>query len=364
MGDVPASTPQSDAHEQGPKKRGFRFVGSTICYAFMQATGMVNDHAVDCFRYSARSPRASSRTPNEQSALTGQRTPRTRRFKRQRGPGISQPTGLASSQTSDSRSRPPPQPDARLSVIATLALAIGAGVATFAIAEAALITPPPFPEPDRLAMRLHDAHRADARNGAIPLVVSALPHARAVTHRPTVAVGSYGPASINLAGADGRRAHSRRGRRRRLFRRVRRPGRARPSLLGARKTCRPPASPVALIGHDLWRGATAATRRHRPGRSRERHRLTVIGIMPRRVHRASPDAPSCWFPAVLAPRLTYPEYLTTNQDFISVVARLRPGASIASLRAELDAVGATIQRALPSESEVPGDSIRRDGRRR
>jgi DNA-3-methyladenine glycosylase I len=51
MGDVPDSTPQSDAMSKDLKKRGFRFVGTTICYAFMQATGMVNDHAVDCFRY-------------------------------------------------------------------------------------------------------------------------------------------------------------------------------------------------------------------------------------------------------------------------------------------------------------------------
>jgi DNA-3-methyladenine glycosylase I len=48
---VPASTPQSDAMSKDLKKRGFNFVGSTICYAFMQATGMVNDHAVNCFRY-------------------------------------------------------------------------------------------------------------------------------------------------------------------------------------------------------------------------------------------------------------------------------------------------------------------------
>ncbi len=39
------------------KKRGFNFVGSTICYAFMQATGMVNDHAVECFRYAGQWPR-------------------------------------------------------------------------------------------------------------------------------------------------------------------------------------------------------------------------------------------------------------------------------------------------------------------
>ena len=47
---VPARTPESDAMSKALKKRGFRFVGSTICYAFMQATGMVNDHAIDCFR--------------------------------------------------------------------------------------------------------------------------------------------------------------------------------------------------------------------------------------------------------------------------------------------------------------------------
>ena len=48
---IPASTEISDTMAKHLKKRGFRFVGSTICYAFMQATGMVNDHTVDCFRY-------------------------------------------------------------------------------------------------------------------------------------------------------------------------------------------------------------------------------------------------------------------------------------------------------------------------
>ncbi len=50
--DVPAHTPISDALSKELKRRGFRFVGSTICYAMMQAVGMVNDHAVTCFRYS------------------------------------------------------------------------------------------------------------------------------------------------------------------------------------------------------------------------------------------------------------------------------------------------------------------------
>ncbi|RHX96024.1 DNA-3-methyladenine glycosylase I [Leptospira yasudae] len=49
--DVPSKTAESDAMSKALKKRGFKFVGSTICYAFMQATGMVMDHTLDCFRY-------------------------------------------------------------------------------------------------------------------------------------------------------------------------------------------------------------------------------------------------------------------------------------------------------------------------
>ena len=49
--EIPARTPESDAMSKDLLKRGFKFVGSTICYAYMQAVGMVNDHVVDCFRY-------------------------------------------------------------------------------------------------------------------------------------------------------------------------------------------------------------------------------------------------------------------------------------------------------------------------
>lgn len=49
--EIPATSPESDRMSREMKKRGFKFVGSTTCYAFMQAGGMVNDHMVDCFRY-------------------------------------------------------------------------------------------------------------------------------------------------------------------------------------------------------------------------------------------------------------------------------------------------------------------------
>jgi DNA-3-methyladenine glycosylase I len=57
MNDVPARTPESDALSRDLLARGFKFVGSTICYAFMQATGLVNDHTMECFRYRPASRR-------------------------------------------------------------------------------------------------------------------------------------------------------------------------------------------------------------------------------------------------------------------------------------------------------------------
>jgi len=59
--DLPASTPISEAMSKDLKRRGFRFVGGTICYAFMQAAGLVNDHTTDCFRYQAVKRLALSR---------------------------------------------------------------------------------------------------------------------------------------------------------------------------------------------------------------------------------------------------------------------------------------------------------------
>jgi DNA-3-methyladenine glycosylase I len=56
LAELPAKTPLSDQISRDLKKRGFRFVGSTILYAYLQAVGVVNDHTVDCFRYPAKTP--------------------------------------------------------------------------------------------------------------------------------------------------------------------------------------------------------------------------------------------------------------------------------------------------------------------
>ena len=56
LADIPASTAESDAMSRDLRKNGFKFVGTTICYAFMQAVGMVNDHVATCFRYKELAP--------------------------------------------------------------------------------------------------------------------------------------------------------------------------------------------------------------------------------------------------------------------------------------------------------------------
>jgi DNA-3-methyladenine glycosylase I len=66
--DIPPRTAESDAMSKDLRKRGFRFVGSTICYAFMQAVGMVNDHTTDCFRYRVR--QRAARLPGSEGAGT------------------------------------------------------------------------------------------------------------------------------------------------------------------------------------------------------------------------------------------------------------------------------------------------------
>ena len=69
LSEVPARTPESDALSKDLKRRGFRFVGSTICYAFMQAVGMVNDHLTDCFRHRQVQPGKARRSRRREQSV-------------------------------------------------------------------------------------------------------------------------------------------------------------------------------------------------------------------------------------------------------------------------------------------------------
>ncbi len=79
MGDVPATTPESDAFSKDLKKRGFKFVGSTIMYAHMQAAGMVNDHTTDCFRYKEVSALMKAPASRKKTAAAGKPAARKKR---------------------------------------------------------------------------------------------------------------------------------------------------------------------------------------------------------------------------------------------------------------------------------------------
>jgi putative ABC transport system permease protein len=240
-----------------------------------------------------------------------------------------------------------------VSVVATLALAIGAGVATFAIAAAALITPPPFHDPGRLAI-LFTTH-TDPTRGTQRLRWSYQRFRMLEQSLTTVSgVADYGLSSVNLGGitdAEPVQAEVVAGD---YFGTMGvRPLRGR--LFTPDEDRLPAGTMVAVLGWDLWQrryaGDPAIIGQTVRINSQE---LTVIGIMPPGFKGVTGRA-ALWYPAVQAPRLTYPLYLTSNQDFTSVIARRKPGVSVAALRAEVETVGAAIPRAKPSDSEVPGD---------
>jgi putative ABC transport system permease protein len=119
----------------------------------------------------------------------------------------------------------------------------------------------------------------------------------------------------------------------------------------------PGRQPVAIIGYDLWQrrfGADPAV----VGRAVTVNGLplTVIGVAPRGF-RGVTDKAEIWISTTMAPSLTYAAYLTTNQNFISVVARLAPGTDLAAANAELATLGPRINAQLPPDDRVPGEVL-------
>jgi ABC-type antimicrobial peptide transport system permease subunit len=116
-------------------------------------------------------------------------------------------------------------------------------------------------------------------------------------------------------------------------------------------------APVVVLGHQLW------VRRYSSdtgviGRTIRLNGvpLTVIGVMRPGFTGLSGRA-ELWVPRTLSPQITYAEYLTTNQNFISAVGRLRAGTSLEAARSELAVLGATVNRALPSDPDHPEERV-------
>lgn len=119
----------------------------------------------------------------------------------------------------------------------------------------------------------------------------------------------------------------------------------------------PSAPSVAVIGYDLWQRRYGAERSV-VGRTINLNAvpLLVVGILPRGFVGLTGRA-QVWVPPTLPPRASYRDYLTTNQNFISVVGRLRPGVTIERAKTELATVGQQIQRQVPSRPDTPGEQL-------
>ena len=242
-----------------------------------------------------------------------------------------------------------------LGVIATLAVGVAALTVSFALVYAALFRPPPFPEADRIVMLylmrnepgaaprrdrwsfrrfelLRDAQKSFAAIGTVTNPAFTLSEG---DQAELIRGELVSPGYFEVMGA--------------------RPERGR--LFTAEED--QPGSPpfVAIISHQLWmtRFGGSPDLLGNPIRVNGQQ-LSVIGIIGPGFHGISGQA-DIWVPETMAPQLTYADYLRTNQNFISLVAKLRPEATLESARNELAVLGAAINRAAPSDEENPAEPV-------
>lgn len=243
------------------------------------------------------------------------------------------------------------RPGFAATVVATLALGIAGTTVVFSLVSGALLTPPPFEHPDRLVLVYRTAAEG---TGAPRLTRWSFPRLTQLRRsaRSFEALAAFGQSEFNLA----------------LGREPERVGaeqvsaayfsilRARPALgrlFRADEDSTPGTHPVAIIGHDLWvrrLGADTGI----VGRSIRVNSelLTVIGVMPKGFDGLTGHA-ELWVPEMMAPRLSYREHLTTDQNFISVIGRLRAGTSVEDAKRELAVLGTRIAAELPDQDEAP-----------
>jgi putative ABC transport system permease protein len=235
----------------------------------------------------------------------------------------------------------------------SLTLGIGSSAAVFGLVDAAMLRRPPFPDADRLAV-LNITQRTP-REGELRHrwswqrfqllqryvrsfegVATSSNNVVTVTgsgHPEPLAVEIVSPGYLNVMRAplvSGRGFVEDEG------------------IVGA-------ASHSVVIGHDVWQHRFGGTE-HVVGSALELNGIafTVIGVAARGFNGVSGLA-QAWIPATTAPLVTYRDYLTTNQNFITVIGRLRRDSTIDSARAELAVVGPRIHAEQPSEADTPQD---------
>ena len=223
--------------------------------------------------------------------------------------------------------------------VATLALGIAATTTMFSAASAALLRPVPFADPDRLLLLF--TTRTTPSEGAVrsrwskPLLDTLV---RSVASYEAIA--SFTPSLISISGGigdpeqiDGEIVSPQ------YFAALRiTPIQGR--TFGPEDDRAPGDAPVAIVSERLWRRRYAADPSLLGGTVRINDvPLTVVGILPETFAGLS-DNSEIWIPRMMAPRLTYAEYLTTPQRFIAVVARLKDGVTLEQANAELTALSA------------------------
>lgn len=243
-----------------------------------------------------------------------------------------------------------------LAAAAVLSIGLGAAAATtvFSIVDAALFRPPPFER----ARELGILYTTRTRTGETPLNVRwSWPRFRevAASQRSFESVASFSSSTAAFTDGEAEPAEGEFVSSSYFPLLAIRPVIGR--VFDASSDDVETVQPVVVLGYDAWQtrfgGSDGVL-----GRvvSVNDVKLTVIGVLPAGFRGLSGRG-SIWMPATIAPRVTYADYLVTNQNFISVVGRLRPGVSLAAAQAELAVLGSQINRRFPIAGRELGERV-------
>jgi putative ABC transport system permease protein len=252
---------------------------------------------------------------------------------------------------------PRQRPALSIGVIVTLALGVAALTTACAIVRAALWREPPFPAAARLGILFFERHPAHEPPRRERWSFARSEQLRASQHSFD-AIATFSLASLTLSGAGDRDAEIVYGERvsadyLAMLGAV--PASGRLFVEADDDPARP--SPIAVVSERLWQrrfgsDTFTADRTIRLNGVP----LSVVGVLPADFRGLSGRA-DLWIPRTVSPQIAYADYLTTNQNFIPVVGRLRPGIEWPEAQAELAGLAATINRALPSDPQDPNERV-------
>jgi putative ABC transport system permease protein len=248
-------------------------------------------------------------------------------------------------------------PALALTIVLTLALGTGALTTTFGVVRAALWRQPPFPDAGRIGMLYLERNpqgEAPRRERWSFTRYALLAQSQDVFEQ----VASYSPGALTVSTPGEGNAELIQGERiSASYFPLLRVGAWKGRLFTDSEDNPSTPAPVIVLGHQYWTRRFASDS-NIIGRDVRLNGvpLTVIGIMPQGFTGLSGRA-ELWVPRTLTPQLTYAEFITTNQNFISAVGRLKTGVDFAAARTRLAVLGANINRAIPSDPDFPDERV-------